>query len=168
MLGIRRWGATTSAGEEGKGAGAGAGAGVPLTLVMGGSRDAGRVCRRCGYGELGNARFLNANGVVSAGPTLPTGEVFISIDMRGDWRLNAAAEMVRVPGGSGGERDEEVLLVGLVPGDALPSVEGRGGDSEGVRKGDSNGVRYGDPVLVEEKDETERSGRLRCGGGTVC
>jgi len=167
VLGIRRWAAATSAGGEGKGAGAGAA--LPLTLVMGGSRDAGWVWSRCGYGELGNARFLNANGVVSAGPTLPTG-VLISIDMRGDWRLNAAAEMVRAPGGSScGERDEEeVLLVGPVTGDALPSIEGRGGDSEGVRKGDSNGVRYGDPVLEEEKDETERSGRLMCGGGTVC
>jgi len=96
--------------------------------------------------------------------------VLISTDIRGEGRLNAAAEIVRVPGGSGGEErdEEEVLMVGLVPGDVMPRAEERKGDSEGVRKGDSNGVRYGDPVLLDEKDETERSGRLMCGGGTVC
>jgi len=86
--------------------------------------------------------------------------------MRGDGRLNAAAGIVRVPEGSGDDgRDEDDLFVKPVAGDMPPSVEGRKGDSNGVRRGDSIGVRYGDPVLVDEIDETERSGRLMCGGG---
>lgn len=76
-------------------------------LVAEGSRDTG--CSRCGYGELGKApRFLNASGVMSAGPLLPP----TSLEMRGAGLLNAAAEIVRVPGGIGEERDEDDLFAG--------------------------------------------------------
>jgi hypothetical protein len=154
LLGTRRWDAST--GEGGTGAGA-----PPLRLDEDGSRD--DACIRGGYGELGSARFLKANGVVSAGPMPP--ELAVSVDdMRGVGRLNAAAEMVRVPGGSIGEevRDEVDLFVEPVEGDGLPS---RKGDSVGARIGDSIGVRYGDSVFAEDVDETGRSERLICGGG---
>jgi hypothetical protein len=137
LLGTRRWAASTgedgtdgrgedagASADAGGGGGAGGGAGPPLIFDTNGSRD--DCWSRGGYGELGNVRFLNANGVVSAGLRPPG--LFESIDMRGDGRLNAAADMVRVPGGSGDEvRDEEDLFVGLMPtaGDRLLSVGGR-------------------------------------------
>jgi len=116
--------------------GAGAGApvlGLDMDVDIDGSRDDG--CIRGGYGELGNGRLLNVNGVVSAGPTLPP-EVLASAPMRGDGRLNAAAEMVRVPGGGAAG-----LVDGPpVEGDNFPSGVGRKGDSA-ERLGDSIGVR---------------------------
>jgi hypothetical protein len=162
LLGTRRWiGSTGEGGIEFPTEGPGEG--PPLAIDDDGSRVDGWA--RGGYGELGNGRFLNVNGVVSAGPRLPP-EVFASLDTRGGGRLKAAAEMVRVPGGSGAEaRGEEDLLIGPVAGDMLVRVGGRMGDSEGVRSGDSIGVRYPDPVLVNEGGESERSGRLIFGGG---
>lgn len=137
LLGTRRW--TASTGEEGTdgtgtgagasdlaGAGGGAGAGgegggsgAPLLRFdSDGSRD--DCWSRGGYGELGSrVRFLKANGVVSAGPRPGPLE---SVDIRGDGRLNAAAEMVRVPGGSG---DEEGDLFGPVAGGRLFNGGGR-------------------------------------------
>jgi len=99
---------------------AGAGA-APLRLDPDGSRDAG--WSRDGYGELGNVRFLNVRGVVSAGPMLPPRPPPESPVIRGDGRLKAAAEMVRVPGGNGaGVRDGDDLFVGPFPEDRLLSV----------------------------------------------
>lgn len=56
---------------------------------------------------------------MSAGPVLPPESVMV----RGDGRLKAAAEMVRVPGGNGvAGRGEEDLFIGPVVPGTLPSV----------------------------------------------
>lgn len=127
LLGTRRW--------AGSADGVGAGTGL-LRFDTDGSRDG--VCCRCGYGELGNVRFLNVKGVVSAGPMLPTG-LPESLMMRGEVRLNAAAGIVRLPGANGAEgRDEVDLFVEPVVGGRLPNADMY---SLGVRKGDSKGLR---------------------------
>jgi len=119
LLGTRRWAASIGDGGTDD-IGVGSGVASPLGLDPDCSRDDG--WKRCVNGAVGNARFLKDNGVVSAGPMLLPG-LPESLTLRGDVRLNAAAEIVRVPGGSGvEERDEEELFVGPVRGDRLPGA----------------------------------------------
>ena len=89
-------------------------------------------------------RFLNVSGEMSAIPGVLSDE-----GSRGEGRLKAAAEIVRVPGGRGELRDVDDDF-------AVTLILGRYGDSLGDRRGVSVGVLYGElPPL--ENEEVDRS-----------
>lgn len=104
-------------------------------------------------------RFLNVSGEISA---IPAGEVLSTEGKRGEGRLKAAAEIVRVPGGRGELRDvvDDFALGLILESWAVVNI-GRYGDSLGNRMGVSVGVLYGELPLENELD---RSPKGACGG----